>query len=222
MSTNGTGHTPLSKPTSGPRTESWKTTNSTQTESWKMSGKPRHAQLQYIQDDPRNRRQSAPLFNSPKPLPQEPTPVIQHEPFNLVYPPGIHDPYTTQAPFHINTPVQQHMPHYSHNEIYSPAPLNQAYPPVHDFVPPPLVDYQHYHYHQPHHEYPPVISNHANFSSPLPTNEPLPPPTPHIVQETPKPTTIPTKTDEKSKENKKDAKLESKLFHLLFSSFFFN
>lgn len=130
-----------------PNTEEWKKSSSDRTtskmESWKMSGKPRHAQLQHVQEeDPRNRRQSAPVFNSPyqpKPLPQEPSPVIQQN----VYPPPVFmdEPYT-QAPFHLATPAQHHRPVYAHNEMYPPT---TPYPPTNEFVPPPLTDYHHYH-----------------------------------------------------------------------------
>lgn len=137
--------------------EEWKKSSSDRVtankiESWKMSGKPRHAQLQHVaqEEDPRNRRQSAPLFNSPyhhpKPLPQEPSPAIQHN----VYPPSVMGEPFTQAPFHLTTPIQQHhRPAYTHNEVYPPI---TPYMPANEFVPPPLVDYQQYH-HQP--EYPP-------------------------------------------------------------------
>ncbi|KAG2193511.1 hypothetical protein INT47_004746 [Mucor saturninus] len=142
-------------------TEEWKKSSSdritaTKIESWKMSGKPRHAQLQHVvqEEDPRNRRQSAPLFNSPyqqhpKPLPQEPSPVVQHN----VYPPPVMGEPFTQAPFHLTTPIQQHhRPVYAHNEMYPPT---TPYMPANEFVPPPLVDYQHYHHHQPEYIPPP-------------------------------------------------------------------
>lgn len=89
----------------------WKTTSTgtKKMESWKMSGKPRHAQLAHIQqeqEDPHLRRQSAPLFNSPswnpKPLPIEPTPIIQHDAYGQI----VEDPHYTTAPFHITTPMQ--------------------------------------------------------------------------------------------------------------------
>lgn len=153
-----------------PNEEGWKKSSSdriiTKIESWKMSGKPRHAQLQHVQEeDPRSKRQSAPLFNSPyhpKPLPQEPSPVIQHEPY---YPPSVMD--EQQAPFHITTPIQHHRPVYSHNEMYPPT----TYPPTNEFVPP--VDYHHYHQPQeyPPQNYPPHDQLYNEYSAPQPYNE---------------------------------------------------
>ncbi|OAD02186.1 hypothetical protein MUCCIDRAFT_82573 [Mucor lusitanicus CBS 277.49] len=107
----------------------WKTSSSSNIkkdmETWKMSGKPRHAQLHHVaavvEDDPLLRRQSAtPTMMSinspwqPKPLPQEPSPPVATEPFNIVYP-------IEHAPFHLNTPLQP--PAFINNTDY------HSYPP---------------------------------------------------------------------------------------------
>ncbi|CEP18035.1 hypothetical protein [Parasitella parasitica] len=108
----------------------WKTSSSSNIkknmESWKMSGRPSHAQLQHV-NDPMFRRQSAtPTMmgsnNSPwqpKPLPQEPSPPMATEPFNLVYP-------AENPPFHFNTPIQP-PPVVNHNTTVAPA--YHSYPP---------------------------------------------------------------------------------------------
>lgn len=272
ISNGGTGYTAISSSTSNvtsqprPNTEEWKKTSSDRKssimkmESWKMSGRPRHAQLQHVQDDSMTRRQSAPLFNSlyqqqqqyyPKPLPQEPSPVIHAEPFNMVYPSHIID---EQPPFHLTTPAQQHIPSYSHNEIY-PAPLNQAYPPpTSDFVPPPLVDYQHYHHPHPHplpsqpyneyppsqpyNEYPPSQSYNEYPASQYPPSQPFneyPPVVSDRLNRTSTPiasppsqaaiqetpASAPVPKSDKSSKKKKDAKPESKFFCFSPPFFFF-
>ncbi|KAI8636359.1 hypothetical protein BD408DRAFT_426279 [Parasitella parasitica] len=88
----------------------WKTSSSSNIkkdmEIWKMSGRPRHAQLQRV-EDPMFRRQSAtPTMMSsnnspwqPRPLPREPSPPIATEPFNPLY-------SADNPPFHFNTPLQ--------------------------------------------------------------------------------------------------------------------
>ncbi|KAL9541405.1 hypothetical protein MBANPS3_009146 [Mucor bainieri] len=109
----------------------WKTSSSSNikkdTETWKMSGKPRHAQLHHVasvNDDPLLRRQSAtPTMMSinspwqPKPLPQEPSPPVATEPFNIVYP-------IEHPPFHLNTPLQP--PAFINSTV---APEYHSYPP---------------------------------------------------------------------------------------------
>ncbi|CAO0800863.1 unnamed protein product [Mucor circinelloides] len=112
----------------------WKTSSSNSikkdTETWKMSGKPRHAQLHHVaavvDDDPMLRRQSAtPTMMSinspwqPKPLPQEPSPPVATEPFNIVYP-------AENPPFHLNTPLQP--PAFINNNS-TIAPEYHSYPP---------------------------------------------------------------------------------------------